>query len=514
MKKLYALTVLSLFSTIYSATAQEREINKESYQQIEKKLTDWDNVRGPWLAEALTKVEAGSEVPTRPFPERFTPLQMMQMVPQTTRSEMLRIANDARKGGEDGPFWNSVSRYISTANCQYISGRSYGDPHLVSFDGARNSFQTVGEFVLTKSTTGDMEVQVRQKAQNNDFSLNTASAMNVAGDRVCVYASDVPDGDYSTPVRLDGRPLHLNGSTYLLPHGGSIKKVNNQYTVYWPSGESVTTEVRHSGGMPFVNMTVMVSECNSGNYAGLLGNANGTQRDDYSSAGVAPVGVWGSDDYFDRKRQEYMAKDFAEFHRITQESSLFDYILGKNTMTYTDRSYPRVYRDFNDLTPRQLSRAQKHCSKAGVGPRDMQGCVYDQAYLGIDGRTAPVVPDPVQGTVLRPVAPKPVINNPDNPKPNVNQEVAPSKGETTNSSNNRIDNDGINKTDTKTEEPTVTPHRTNPQPRIEPSRSTPPPRSNPVPRPRPVPVPKTRTTPKPVPTPKPTPKPIGRIGGR
>lgn len=518
MKNWYALTIILFFTGTVTSLAQEVKPNRSSYQQIESKLAEWDNVRGPWLSEAIQKVEGGQPVSTRPFPEPFTPNQMMQKVPQSTRSEMLRIANDARKNGEDLAFWNTVSRYVSSSNCQYVRGRTYGDPHLVSFDGARNSFQTVGEFVLTKSNQGDMEVQVRQRPQSNDFSLNTAVAMNVAGDRVCIYASDYPDGDYSTPVRLEGRSLNVGASTHMLPHGGTIKKFNNQYTVYWPSGESVTTEVRNSRSMSFINVTVNVSECNSGNYNGLLGNANGTQRDDYATAGVAPVGVWDNDDYFDRKRQEYMAKDFAELHRISQEASLFDYMIGKNTLTYTDRSYPRVYRDFNDLNSRQLSRARKHCNQQGVDPRDMQGCVYDQAYLGIEGRPAPVTPDPVVGTVLRPVQPKPV-NPPTDPSIELDGKKdkvdggmpAERSDESGKLGNGREEN-------TRPTAPRVEPSKPRAEPskpRVEPSwpRTEP---ARPKPSPRPTPPSRTtpRSTPKPTPQPKTMPRPTGRLGGR
>jgi hypothetical protein len=54
---------------------------------------------------------------------------------------------------------------------------SYGDPHLITFDGYRYSFQTVGEFILAKSSDRVFEVQTRQSPVNRSLSLNSAVAM-------------------------------------------------------------------------------------------------------------------------------------------------------------------------------------------------------------------------------------------------------------------------------------------------------------------------------------------------
>lgn len=508
--------VLPLLFLSCTAFAQDNP-GRADYARVEETLNSWDAVRGPWLSQSLSAMADNKSIPTRNFPERFTPHQMLTMVPLETRQEIQRISNDARQNRGDQAFWTDITRYVSAPNCQSSSGRTYGDPHLISYDGARNSFQTVGEFVLTKSSNGDMEVQTRQKAMGDDFSLNTAVAMNVSGDRVCLYTRDYPDGDYSTPLRLDGRPLRLDGGTYMLENGGTIKKVGNDYTVYWPSGESVTAQMRNSGNMEFMDISVNVHDCNEGQYDGLLGNANGSTRDDYSSAGLAPV-VWDNDDdYTNRKRQEYMAKDFAEYHRITQASSLFDYIIGMNTMTYTDRSFPRVYRDFSDINDSRMNRSRRHCEELNIDPRDMQGCIYDNAYLGIDGSPAPVTPDPVKGTVLRPVTGRLENPNPQRPDSQAGSGNVPDVRETPTGSTGRTieNNDAEIRTprpDTRVEprtEPRVEPRpEPTPQPRIEPRpQPTPQPRVEPAPpRPNPTPAPRPNPTPPPPKTPTPAPR--------
>ena len=49
---------------------------------------------------------------------------------------------------------------------------------------------------FAQSLNGQVQVQTRQRPEGEDFSLNTAVAMNVNGDRVCIYADDKPDNEF------------------------------------------------------------------------------------------------------------------------------------------------------------------------------------------------------------------------------------------------------------------------------------------------------------------------------
>ena len=106
-----------------------------------------------------------------------------------------------------------------------VQGRSYGDPHINTFDDVHYVFQTAGEFVLTKAQVGSFEVQARQKpvASLENVSLNSAVAMQVCGHRVAVYAQDAPDNS-STAVWLDGVPTQLTAATPL-PGEAKFKKL-------------------------------------------------------------------------------------------------------------------------------------------------------------------------------------------------------------------------------------------------------------------------------------------------
>jgi hypothetical protein len=331
---------------------------------------------------------------------------MMDFVPTQTmdRINALVRANAQDNSNPDVAYWADISDILNRRGCAPVSGRSYGDPHLQSFDGARYSFQTVGEFTLAKSNDGKVEVQTRQKARRDDFSLNTAVAMNVNGDRVAIYAEDAPGG--GSTVQVNGQPVSLRGRTHFLPNGGTVRFQTNMYVVDWPTGESVSTRVRRSGTMSFMNVTFNAFPCSNGGYAGLMGNANGVELDDYNtSRGVAPVrmagvGIGESAEYLEKQRLAYIAREFAEEHRITQSESLFDYPIGTSTFTFTDRSFPRVHRSINDLDEDRRLRARRNCENNGVSGRDLDGCIYDNAYLDLPPSKQHVVDNPAEGIQL------------------------------------------------------------------------------------------------------------------
>ena len=61
------------------------------------------------------------------------------------------------------------------------SAASYGEPHEETFSGSGYAFQAAGEFTLVKSTTDDLDVQVREQRFPGaaDVALDTATAMRV-----------------------------------------------------------------------------------------------------------------------------------------------------------------------------------------------------------------------------------------------------------------------------------------------------------------------------------------------
>jgi hypothetical protein len=421
MKKNLLLLIFCSLLGLHSFGQARTNFNK-NFESIDKDLKSWDPVRGAWLSNSINAMAHKELIPDRTFPESYTPNQMLDRVPTDVRERISAVASSNVNDPVNGQAWRSVDDFVGVRSCTSVRGRTYGDPHLVSYDGVRYSFQTVGEFVYTKSGDGNVEVQSRQKPLGKDFSLNTAVAMNVRGDRLCIYASDYPDNDYSTPVRLNGNPVQISGSSYFLPNGGTVRFTNKTYVVDWPTGESLTARMSSSQGMRFMDISMNVFPCSDNGYTGLMGNANGIKGDDFNTrSGVSPfdfassAGLSSAD--VKRRRQQYLSKQFADEVRITQASSLFDYAIGESTMTFTDRSFPRFYRTIDDLSDVQRQTARRRCEGSGIGAADMEGCIYDNGFLAINPSPPVIIEDPTRGDVLKPITGPTTPNV--NPKPQV-----------------------------------------------------------------------------------------------
>lgn len=152
--------------------------------------------------------------------------------------------NSTSSGGNTGSNTggNTGSRQSGTGGNK--QGTSYGDPHIITFNGYRYSFQMVGEFLLAKSTDGAFEVQTRQSnVPGRQLSLNTAVAMKVGNNHVAIYTQNFPDSD-PTPLRVNDKPTILKVQVLSFSDGGFIKKISaGDYVVQWATGEQVVVRM-------------------------------------------------------------------------------------------------------------------------------------------------------------------------------------------------------------------------------------------------------------------------------
>ncbi len=284
-------------------------------------------------------------------------------------------------------------------NAPNKEGKSYGDPHVKTFDGHRYSFQTVGEFILVKHKNCRFEVQVRQVPLNTSVSLNSAVAMRVGDNLVGFYAQDFPDSDTNNPLRINGKPAVVEGKFLSLSNDGKIYKNGNNYVVEWSTGEKVVTRIYQRGQFNYMDISVFISDSQSNQIIGLLGNANGNPKDDLrfrngkklstkSTYGnvknlvnrISPVRL-----PLNQAMNRYLKKlnqDFGDSWRISQEESLFDYASNQSTNTFTNRSFPSEYLTLGRLSTSELQSAQATCRQQNVAPDLMEGCIFDVAYSG------------------------------------------------------------------------------------------------------------------------------------
>ncbi len=445
MKKNILFACLSLVSIVVYG---QEKIQTNEYESMRKELVDWDPIRGEWLSSSLIAMSKNEPIPDRTFPEEFTPGEMLRVVPDDRLANVQRIVSENQRNAaqtDQRTEWESIANMVARPNCKPVTGRSYGDPHLVSFDNASYSFQTVGEFVLVKSVSRNVEIQTRQQAQSDDFSLNTAVAMNVGGDRVAIYANEKPDNISSSALRVNGQPLTIRNEVHYLPHGGTIRYGANTYTITWPTGEVLKAQMRNSSRMNFLNLTVQVSPCAQNDLQGLLGNANGSQNDDFDVRGNSNRPMYMAFSSFGNENMQrasnemekeylaFLARDFAQSFRVTNETTLFDYGMGMNTLAYTDLSFPKVHRTVGDLSNDRQINAQRRCEEQGIRGAELKGCIFDNAYLEIPPSPKPTITDPTSGVVLGKLD-RPVINNNANPSSRFKPvpEVSNGKGEVMN----------------------------------------------------------------------------------
>jgi hypothetical protein len=288
-------------------------------------------------------------------------------------------------------------------SCGKGKGTSYGDPHLITYDGYRYSFQTVGEFILSKSVEGDFEVQTRQApVPGQQLSLNIGAAMKIGSDRIAFYTKFFPDSNTNTILRINGKPTEIQSGSLTLPSGGRIdKQGQSNYLVEWPSGEQVAVRLISIGGSQYMNVTTYV--VGSG-FVGLLGDLNQDPSDDLKTRsgkvipsrstygevknivtkivpipGVIPLNTV-ENLFFDQ-----VYKEFGNSWRVTPEESLFDYASGQTTANFTDKGFPNKYRTINMLSPQQIQQAEATCLQAGVEPELLDGCIFDVGFTGDAG---------------------------------------------------------------------------------------------------------------------------------
>jgi hypothetical protein len=270
------------------------------------------------------------------------------------------------------------------------SAASYGEPHELTFSGAGYVFQAAGEFTLVKSTTDDLDIQVREQRFPGaaDVALDTATAMRVGGNVVELA------GDKSGRLQLwIDRQAVTYGSRALAGGGRISVETPQSATVTWPDGTAVSVfsgdtiaiahEVITCNSSDAINLTIMVPPSRSGHLEGLLGDPG----EPYGEL-VGATGVAYSMDVLSQPSEsvhnfDVLYHQFAQSWRISQQSSLFYYPKGTSTASFTDLSFPNRALTVASLTPKTVAVAERDCKAEGITNRYLlSDCVYDVGLTG------------------------------------------------------------------------------------------------------------------------------------
>jgi subtilisin family serine protease len=267
-------------------------------------------------------------------------------------------------------FWDPACSEETPEPPDGEHGESWGDPHLVTFDGLGYHFQGVGEFVLVESDADDLTIQVRQEpwGSSRRVSVNTAVATEIGGQRVAVYANE------TTPLWIDGVPVPLSDGESISVGSGQVIRSGDKVVEIYPSGDHLQVRLR-AGRM---DVEVFLTPDRSGSVAGLLGNADGDTGDDIAMRGGS---VFAQPITFGE-----LYGGYADSWRISSAESLFDYGAGESTSTFTDLSFPDATASAGSLEPAVYDAALEECQAAGLtDPFLLDACVIDVGLTGDDG---------------------------------------------------------------------------------------------------------------------------------
>ena len=311
--------------------------------------------------------------------------------------DALSVGGEAGEGGGEG-------------GGQGASAGSYGDPHQMTFSRAEYDFQAAGEFTLVKSTTDDLEVQVRQEPfpGAGNIALDTATAMRVDG-TVVELAANASD---NLQMWVNRQPVAYAGRS--LAGGGKISVGPDGATVTWPDGTAVSVfsmrtfaaagRVTCNTGNA-IDLTVGVPPARSGHLEGLLGDP-GAPPDELLGGNGAKYNMnvltepWASAHNFD-----VLYHQFAPSWRVSQGSSLFYYPKGTSTATFSHLDAPSKALTVQSMAPKTAVAAEKDCKAAGITNLYLLSeCTYDVGLTNGRGVCLAAADAQVQATIGGPSA--------------------------------------------------------------------------------------------------------------
>ena len=230
---------------------------------------------------------------------------------------------------------------------------AWGDVHIITYSGLTYNFQSTGEFTLVKSLipgdSFDIQLRLQPLSASASVSVITQTAVSVGSDTITF---DLTRADF---VYVDGAPttVSMTDPVLHLAAGTLTELTPNVFQVNWNTGETMT--VTDNGVWENVADGIPASEPNQ--VQGLQGEDDGPTADFQLSDGtVLPQPLSYATLY----------GPFADSWRVSQGSSLFDYVNDQNADSFNVPGFPPNPVTLSDLPSSVVSAAAAQVAAAGI----------------------------------------------------------------------------------------------------------------------------------------------------
>ena len=279
-------------------------------------------------------------------------------------------------------------RAVGCMNAPRKCGGGWGDPHMITLDGAYYNFQGVGEFVFARSDSRDFDIQFRTKAYGSRISVISAQAVRSGNVR---YTFEVSQGDKtSLVIKRDGELTEPTEPEMSLmePQTGMMDDENIPVLFAGPSDDVVIlvladeTSLRIERHSQLLNISIGQSEGVS-DFVGMLGDFDGETRNDLTTRTGEIIDL--SKFTTDQERYDGLYTNFGNSWRVSQDESLFDYPAGQTTFDYTDMSFPPAPGSVSATATAKMSQeeAEDVCrAQSLISGLYFDVCVFDVMMTG------------------------------------------------------------------------------------------------------------------------------------
>ena len=260
-----------------------------------------------------------------------------------------------------------------------------GEPHLVTLDGTRYSFQATGEFVFLDSPV--FAVQTRFEGRKGRATWTQATAVRVGNTVVEVPYERLEQPDVpGVEVVIDGSSTVVDYEGVALPGGGHVMRRSGgdfggvhdgNVLVVSPRGDYVIVENLNISQNLRFGVTVGTAETVVG---GLGGVPDGDRTTDFTLRDGTVLSA------LERGTIEGLYGRFAGSWRVRPEERLFTDGSAEEYLTDEHTSLPESVFSLSDFSTEELAAAREQCVDAGVPAGEaVDRCAYDVLATGDDG---------------------------------------------------------------------------------------------------------------------------------